>query len=162
MPEPTLVLLRHGKSDWSHDDVDDLRRPLAGRGERQAPEAGRWLAGNVQSIDLALVSPAVRARATWDLVAAELDQPPRTLVDDRVYEASVDDLLSVVREIDDEAHTVVLVGHNPGLEDLAHTLTGQAVAMPTSALAVLTMSGSWSTAGPGSALLRHSGRPPGP
>jgi phosphohistidine phosphatase len=162
MPEPTLVLLRHGKSDWSDDDVDDLRRPLAGRGERQAPEAGRWLAGNVQSIDLALVSPAVRARATWDLVAAELDQPPRALVDDRVYEASVDDLLSVVREIDDEAHTVVLVGHNPGLEDLAHTLTDQAVAMPTSALAVLTMSGSWSTAGPGSALLRQSGRPPGP
>jgi phosphohistidine phosphatase len=162
MPEPTLVLLRHGKSDWSDDDVDDLRRPLAGRGERQAPEAGRWLAGNVQSIDLALVSPAVRARATWDLVAAELDQPPRALVDDRVYEASVDDLLSVVREIDHEAHTVVLVGHNPGLEDLAQTLTGQAVAMPTSALAVLTMSGSWSTAGPGSALLRHSGRPPGP
>jgi phosphohistidine phosphatase len=162
MPEPTLVLLRHGKSDWSDDDVDDLRRPLAGRGERQAPEAGRWLAGNVQSIDLALVSPAVRARATWDLVAAELDQPPRALVDDRVYEASVDDLLSVVREIDDEAHTVVLVGHNPGLEHLAHTLTDQAVAMPTSALAVLTMSGSWSTAGPGSALLRHAGRPPGP
>jgi phosphohistidine phosphatase len=162
MPEPTLVLLRHGKSDWSDDDVDDLRRPLAGRGERQAPEAGRWLAGSVQSIDLALVSPAVRARATWDLVAAELDQPPRALVDDRVYEASVDDLLSVVREIDDEAHTVVLVGHNPWLEDLAHTLTGQAVAMPTSALAVLTMSGSWSTAGPGSALLRQSGRPPGP
>jgi phosphohistidine phosphatase len=162
MPEPTLVLLRHGKSDWSDDDVDDLRRPLAGRGERQAPEAGRWLAGNVQSIDLALVSPAVRARATWDLVAAELDQPPRALVDDRVYEAAVDDLLSVVRAIEDEAHTVVLVGHNPGLEDLAHTLTDQAVAMPTSALAVLTMSGSWSTAGPGSALLRQSGRPPGP
>jgi len=161
MPELTLVLLRHGKSDWSDDDVDDLRRPLAGRGERQAPEAGRWLAGNVQSIDLALVSPAVRARATWDLVAAELDQPPRALVDDRVYEASVDDLLSVVREIDDEAHTVVLVGHNPGIEDLAHVLTGRPVAMPTSALAVLTMSGSWSTAGPGSALLRHSGRPPG-
>jgi phosphohistidine phosphatase len=68
----------------------------------------------------------------------------------------------VVRAIEDEAHTVVLVGHNPGLEDLAHTLTDQAVAMPTSALAVLTMSGSWSTAGPGSALLRQSGRPPGP
>jgi phosphohistidine phosphatase len=162
MPEPTLVLLRHGKSDWSDDDIDDLRRPLAGRGERQASEAGRWLSGNVQSIDLAVVSPAVRARATWDLVSAELDHPPRALVDDRVYEAAVDDLLSVVRAIEDEAHTVVLVGHNPGLEDLAHTLTDQAVAMPTSALAVLTMSGSWSTAGPGSALLRQSGRPPGP
>ena len=162
MTDRTLVLLRHAKSDWSNDDVDDLHRPLAGRGERQAPEAGRWLAGNIDGIDLAVVSPAARARATWDLASGELDRPPRTVVDDRVYEASVDDLLTVVREIEPEVLTVVLVGHNPSFEDLASTLSGQAVTMKTSALAVLTLSGSWSSSGPGSALVRHSGRPPGP
>jgi phosphohistidine phosphatase len=68
----------------------------------------------------------------------------------------------VVQEIDPDELTVVLVGHNPGFEDLASTLTGQAIAMQTSALAVLTLSGPWSSSGPGSALVRHSGRPPGP
>lgn len=162
MTDRTLVLLRHAKSDWANDDVDDVHRPLAGRGKRQAPEAGRWLAGNIDGIDLAVVSPAVRARATWELASAELDPPPRTVVDHRVYEASVADLLTVVREIDPEAQTVVLVGHNPGFEDLASTLIGQAITMQTSALAVLTLSGSWSSSGAGSALLRHSGRPPEP
>src|SRR6478735_578713 len=62
----TLVLLRHAKSDWSTGEPDP-RRPLAGRGRRQAPEAGRWLAANLDAIDLAVVSPATRARQTWEL-----------------------------------------------------------------------------------------------
>ena len=161
MPERTLILLRHAKSDWSGHDVD-LARPLAKRGRRQAPVAGRWLAGNIDSIDLAVVSPAARARTTWDLVAAELSFTPSTLVDDRVYAASEDDLLIVVRELDDEAKTVVLVGHNPGIEDLASMLTDQLISMPTSALAVMTVLGPWSAAGHHAALLRHSGRPPSP
>ncbi len=65
--ERTLILLRHAKSDWSGDEVD-LARPLADRGRRQAPDSGRWLNANIGSIALALVSPAERARSTWDLV----------------------------------------------------------------------------------------------
>ena len=159
MTERTLILLRHAKSDWSGREAD-AARPLAERGRRQAPDAGRWLAANIDSIDLAVVSPAIRARSTWDLVSAELDLPPRTRIDDRVYAASCDELLNVVRDLSDVLETVVLVGHNPGLEDLASLLTGERAPMPTSALAVITMSGTWSTAGHHSAVLRASGRPP--
>jgi phosphohistidine phosphatase len=159
MPERTLILLRHAKSDWSGDEADSAR-PLAKRGRRQASEAGRWLTTNVDSVDLAVVSPATRARSTWDLVAAELDVPPQTRIDDRVYAASDEALLTVVRELPDDSETVVLVGHNPGIEDLASLLTGESAPMPTSALTVITLPGSWSTAGRDSAVLRASGRPP--
>jgi phosphohistidine phosphatase len=159
MPERTLVLLRHAKSDWSGMEAD-IRRPLAARGRRQAPRAGRWLDANVDGIDLAVVSPATRARQTWELVAAELHRPPAIRVDDRVYAASDRELLAVVRELPDDRGTVVLVGHNPGIEGLASALTGEPTAMPTSALAVIAWPGSWATAGGQPAMLRASGRPP--
>jgi phosphohistidine phosphatase len=155
----TLILLRHAKSDWSGDEAD-IARPLARRGRRQAPDAGRWLASNIVSIDVAVVSPATRARSTWDLVAAELAVPPPTRIDDRVYAASDDDLLAVLRELPDDVDTVALVGHNPGIEDLASRLTGEWTSMPTSALAVITWSGSWSSAGDHPAVLQSAGRPP--
>lgn len=158
-PEHTLVLLRHAKSDWSGDQAD-LARPLAKRGRRQAPDAGRWLATHINGFDLAVVSPATRARSTWDLVAAELDTPPPTRIDDRVYAAPDRELLAVVRELPDDLRTVVLVGHNPGLEDLVSTLTGEPVPMRTAALAVITVPGPWSTAGQQPAVLRAAGRPP--
>lgn len=159
MPERTLILLRHGKSDWSGGEAD-IDRPLAKRGRRQAPDAGRWLATNIDSIDLAVVSPADRARGTWDLVSAELDVPPPTRIDDRLYTASDDGLLGVVRDLSDDVETVVLVGHNPGLEDLVSLLTGASAPMPTSALAVIEVTGPWPTAGRSSAVLRAAGRPP--
>ena len=159
MAERTLILLRHAKSDWSGDEAD-MARPLARRGRRQAPDAGRWLAANIDRIDLAVVSPASRARSTWDLVSAGIGVPPRTRIDDRVYAASAQELLTVVRDLSDDVETVVLVGHNPGIEDLVSLLTGEWAPMPTSALAVITVSGSWSTAGHHSAVLRASGRPP--
>ena len=161
MTERTLILLRHAKSDWSGHEAD-IARPLAKRGRRQAPDAGRWLATGIDGIDLAVVSPARRARSTWDLVSAQLDVPPRTRIDDRVYAATCHQLLVVVRDLPDEVETVVLVGHNPGLENLVSLLTGERPPMPTSALAVITMSGTWSTAGRHSGVLRASGRPPAP
>ena len=159
MAERTLILLRHAKSDWSGDEAD-IDRPLGKRGRRQAPDAGRWLSASNYTIDLAVVSPAARARSTWDLVSAELDAPPETLIDDRVYTDSESGLLGVVRGLPDDAETVVLVGHNPGLEDLVSRLTGESTPMPTAALAVIGVTGSWSTAGHESAALRAAGRPP--
>ena len=159
MPERTLILLRHAKSDWSGGEPD-LARPLAKRGRHQAPEAGSWLAANIESIDLAVVSPAVRAWSTWDLVSGALDVSPRTRIDDRLYAASARELLTVVRDLPDDLRTVVLVGHNPGIEDLVSLVTGERPAMPTSALAVITTPGSWSEAGPHSGVLVASGRPP--
>ena len=155
----TLVLLRHGKSDWSGGEAD-RDRPLGLRGERQAPEAGRWLASHLHHLDLAVVSPARRALRTWELVAAELDGPPQLRVDERVYAATDRELLEVVRGLPEDVGAAVLVGHNPGLVELVALLTGEWLEMPTSGLAVLAVPGPWSAAGPSSSTLTTSGRPP--
>jgi phosphohistidine phosphatase len=155
----TLVLLRHSKSDWSGDEPD-IDRPLVKRGRRQAAEAGRWLATHVDRIDLAVVSPANRARTTWDLVSAELGEPPGRRHEEGAYAASTDDLLDLIRGLGEELGTVVLVGHDPGLEGLAEALVGDEVPLPTSALAVIELDGPWRTAGRSPGVLRASGRPP--
>ena len=155
----TLIVLRHGKSDWSGGEPDHLR-PLARRGRAQVPEAGRWLADNVGVIDLAVVSPAERTRETWRLAAAKLAVPPPVHEDDRVYAGSARSLLDVLRELPGEVASVVLVGHNPGVEDLVASLTGRWVWMPTSALAVIELSGPWSSVANTEAELRAHGRPP--
>jgi phosphohistidine phosphatase len=150
---------RCAKSDWSGSEAD-IDRPLANRGRRQAPDAGRWLSANIESIHLAVLSPAQRARSTWDLVSAELAIRPPTRIDDRMYTESEHGLLDVVRELSDDLATVVLVGHNPALENLVSRLTDASVPMPTSALAVIEVTGSWSTVNHPSARLRVAGRPP--
>ena len=161
MSERTLILLRHAKSDWSGEEPD-IDRPLAKRGRRQAPDTGRWLARSIPGIDLALVSPAVRTRQTWDLVCRELGRRPKTRFDDRLYAASDQALLGVVQELPDRLETVVLVGHSPGLPDLVLLLTGDSVPMPTSAVAVVVLPGSWGTTGQARGELVASGRPPAP
>ena len=159
MPGHTLVLLRHAKSDWSTED-DDLDRPLARRGRRQAPETGRWLAAHGPTLDRAVVSPAVRAVRTWDRVCAQLPEKPPTFVDERVYAAPVDELLAVLAELPEDVATALLVGHNPGLEDLLERLTGEAVRMPTAALALVEVPSPWSGIADASCTLRGAGRPP--
>lgn len=151
---PVLVLLRHAKSDWDVP-VGDRERPLARRGRRQAPEAGRWLAGHGPPLDLALVSPARRARETWELAAAELPEPPPVRVEEAAYAFDGDDLLEVVRALADE-QGVVLVGHNPATEELLERLTGRGARMTTACLAVVELADWRSDRG---VLLAH-GRPP--
>lgn len=158
--ERTLILLRHAKSDWSLS-ADDIDRPLAERGQAQAPLAGRWLASNAGRIDLAIVSPARRARETWELVAAELASAPPARVDDLVYAASADRLLDVVRDVPDDVHTVVLVGHNPGMEQLASLLAGRDVIMRTANIAEIGIAGGWSELDAASAVLLVAGRSDG-
>ena len=158
-PRRLLILLRHAKSDWSGGE-SDLHRPLAKRGRRQAPEAGRWLAEHVERIDLAVVSPATRAQQTWRLASAELSPPPPSRDEPRAYAASETALLDLVRELPNEVRTVVLVAHNPGLEDLAATLTGRWVDLPTSALALFATTAPWASFGTSTTELLASGRPP--
>ena len=158
--ERTLILLRHAKSDWSGSDPD-IDRPLAERGHAQAPLAGQWLASRTSPIDLAVVSPARRARETWELVSAELTSPPPAQFDDRMYGASTDRLLDIVRDVPDDVHTVVLVGHNPGIEQLAAILAGEDVVMRTSGIAEFGVEGPWSELDATSAVLRVAGRSDG-
>jgi phosphohistidine phosphatase len=154
----TLILLRHAKSDWSGTEPDH-RRPLTKRGRRQAAEAGAWLATHAQ-VDLAVVSTAERARATWALASAELPTTPELRLEERAYAASGHTLLGLVEELPDDVTTVVVVGHNPGLEDLAFGLAQQPLRMPTSALTVFALSGRWSEAASLPVQLVASGRPP--
>lgn len=149
-----LILMRHGKSDWS-TDVTDRARPLSARGRRQAAEAGAWLAAHGGPIDLAVVSPARRAADAWALACAELDPPPPSRTEEAAYTFDGEELLALVRGLGAERR-VVLVGHNPACEELLGLLTGDSPQMKTSALAVVEMDG-WSLPG---RLVAH-GRPPG-
>lgn len=143
MPDQrTLIVIRHAKSDWGQGLPDD-ERPLNPRGRRDAPAIGRWLADNSAGIGLVLCSTATRARQTWRLAAGALAPVPAVRHDDRVYAAGPQDLMSVLDELADDIATAALVGHNPGLVELVDVLTGKAVELRTSAIAVLRWEGTW-------------------
>jgi phosphohistidine phosphatase len=156
----TLVLLRHAKSAWPAD-IPDTARPLAPRGRRDAPAAGRWLREHVPKIDYVVCSPAVRAVQTWDLAAVQLVTMPRVSHDERLYAASAHELLAVTQELPHGASTAVLVGHNPGLEDFLTLLTGVAEMLKTSAIAVITTPLSWEQSRPSSCTVAALATPHG-
>lgn len=158
-----LVVLRHAKSAWP-PDVPDHDRPLGPRGRRDAPAVGRWLREGKLTPDLVICSTSRRTRETWELAAEALGAtpPPPVRLDERVYAATARALLDVLREAPDDAASLLLVGHNPGVQDLVLRLTGEARAdallraadkFPTSALAVLTWPGPWSALTPERARL---------
>ncbi|MER7958101.1 MULTISPECIES: histidine phosphatase family protein [unclassified Streptomyces] len=168
-PLRRLVVLRHAKSAWP-EGVPDHDRPLGPRGLRDAPAAGRWLVGADCLPELVLCSTARRARSTWGLAAAEMDGTPPTRHDARIYAADSHSLLDVVREVPGDVGTLLLVGHNPGLQDLVLRLAGEAlddmlqrveVKFPTSAIAVLSRRGAWADFAPGTALLTDLAVPRG-
>ncbi|WP_329419470.1 SixA phosphatase family protein [Streptomyces sp. NBC_01268] len=146
-----IVLLRHAKADWPQ--TSDHERPLAERGRQDAPVAGRRLAESGIPLDLALCSTATRTRETWKLAVPELPERPKTVYEERLYEASLGELIAVVNETPDTVNGLLLIGHNPGMHALADALTGQAEGdtlarmtrsgFPTAAFAVVTFTGSW-------------------
>jgi phosphohistidine phosphatase len=115
-----LILLRHAKSDWP--DVPDRDRPLAKRGRRDAPRIGRWLDEQGYQPDVVVVSAAARTRQTWDLVAPELGGSPAIHFEPRAYAASALTLLYLAQELPARYRTALLIGHNPGLSELATSL----------------------------------------
>lgn len=125
-----LVLLRHAKSSWAEPGGDDFDRPLNPRGLRDAPEMGRRLAQRRFCPDRILVSPAQRTRQTVNLLLTEIEGEPPVEFIPSIYEASAGDLLTLVRSLDDADDAVLLIGHNPGMSDLAAFL----VEMPFSSL----------------------------
>jgi phosphohistidine phosphatase len=155
-----LVVVRHAKSAWP-DDVPDTQRPLNKRGRRDAPAAGRWLRDRVGHVDAVVCSPAARTRETWGLIAAELDGSPDPIFDERVYAATAQTLLTVVRGLSDDVGSALLVGHNPGVADLVSSLSGEELEMKTSAVAVLGLTRSWADAAPGRATLIDYATPRG-
>jgi len=114
-----LVLVRHAKSGEGAVDRD---RPLADRGVAEAPAVGRWLAERRIAPDRVVVSPARRARQTWELAAAELGPAAEPVLDERIYSNTAEDLLEIIRDTPAEVTTLVIIGHNPGIQDLAIAL----------------------------------------
>jgi phosphohistidine phosphatase len=112
-----LVLLRHAKSAWP--DMPDHERPLARRGQRDAPVMGRWLRAADLVPDLVLCSSARRARETWQLAQSGLGAAPPVRFDDRVYEASAAALVDLIRRESGAAETLLVVGHDPAIPELA-------------------------------------------
>ncbi len=164
-----LVVLRHAKSDWPVG-VADRNRPLGRRGQRDAPAAGRWIAEHVGVPDAVWCSPARRTKETWELLAAQLGGSPPVEFDERIYEASVSDLVEVLRETAKGSSSVLLVGHNPGVQELVLALAGgqrsevQMLAetkFPTSGVALLDVNGPWRELAAGSARLADFAVPRG-
>jgi len=158
-----LMLLRHAKSDWSLPGQSDHDRGLAARGRNAAPLIGHYMAEHDLVPDHAIVSTARRTRETWRLVAGMLPRRPATEFEDRIYEASPSNILAAIAGAPAAAHTLVVVGHNPGFHDTANLLIrggdkrarkALSEKFPTGALAVIDLDiEDWGDIRPGSGRL---------
>ncbi len=140
-----LMLMRHAKA-VPPEGMADEARPLSARGRKAAAAIGAFMAENGLTPDLALVSPSRRTLETWELLSPAHGKPPHCRTEPRLYAAPAETLLQVVRATPAAVGALLLIGHNPGLEQFAHALTGSGAAeamarfgskMPTASLAVI-------------------------
>jgi phosphohistidine phosphatase len=167
----TLSILRHAKSAWDDPELPDSERPLAPRGRKTAPLMGAFMAAQGLSPNIVLCSPAQRTRETFDLVGPYLGGKPKISLDDGLYLVDGDQLLARLRAIKPVARRIprhaLLVGHNPGLQELALDLMARDPAhagdrralsekLPTAGLVVLDFEAErWRELTPGTGRLRH-------
>jgi phosphohistidine phosphatase len=162
-----LLLLRHGKSDWAAGYESDFQRPLAKRGRKAALRVGRWMREQGLQPDCVLSSPAVRARDTTRAVCKKLDLPEQAVTwTERIYDADLTTLLEVLADCPSSGKRVLLVGHNPGLEDLlAHLCAGaspgrpEGKLLPTAAVARIVLPDDWSALEAGCGRCAEIARP---
>ncbi|MCU1287850.1 MAG: putative phosphohistidine phosphatase, SixA [Acidobacteria bacterium] len=133
----TLYILRHAKSSWDNPNLADFERPLNTHGLNSAPFMGEVIYKNKFQPCSVLSSPAKRAKQTAILVKNKACLEVQIQYDERLYEASPKTLLQVISEVDVDKQSIMLVGHNPGLEGLIRLLTGENQAMSTASLAVI-------------------------
>jgi phosphohistidine phosphatase len=136
----TLFLLRHAKSSWKDSILQDFDRPLNGRGRKAGELVGAFLRKQRLTPDLVLSSPAVRARETVEIVLKAAKLSVELRFDQRIYEAGPLRLLEVISQIDEHKNAVLIVGHNPGIEELLEVLTGQLERINTGTLAKIDLS----------------------
>ncbi len=133
----TLLLLRHGKSSWKDSSLDDHDRPLKPRGIKAARRIGTVIRHRQIKPDIVLCSTAVRAMETIRICLEEAGLQPPVQFSRELYHCDTSQFASQLRNIDTTANTVLVVGHNPGLESFLHQLTGEAYPFPTAAMAML-------------------------
>lgn len=117
-PVKTLTLLRHAKSSWDDTVERDFDRPVNGRGRRAAARIGKWIADEGLAFDHVIASPAVRVRQTLEGVEDGLGRELKPIWDTRIYLSSAATLLLLVQQFSDDKDDALLIGHNPGCEDL--------------------------------------------
>jgi phosphohistidine phosphatase len=132
-----LLILRHAKSSWADSSMDDWQRPLNERGHRDAPRAGEWLRERSLMPDVIITSDAVRARTTALAVAKAAGYSEEVIADPSLYHAKPADVIDILNGVADDARTVLIVGHNPGLEEVVRLLTGEYHGLVTAALVEL-------------------------
>jgi phosphohistidine phosphatase len=163
----TLLILRHAKSDWSAGISDDFKRPLSKRGKQDSLRMGKWMKTRGLVPEVIISSPAKRARQTLKRVCSELCPGMENVIwDERVYMADLHELLEVLGDNPEQAGSLMLVGHNPGLEDLLLYLAESSVTeppdgkfIPTATLAELQLECNWHDLQAGSAQLVDITRP---
>lgn len=155
-----LYLLRHAKSSWDDPTLADHDRPLAPRGRRAAAAMAQHLRHEGIAPELVLCSPSARTRQTLTAIAPGLGEDADVRIEDELYAASAAALLDVLHEVPDEVRSVMLIAHNPGIQDLALSLAGGGPVIervrskfPTAALATLELDGSWRELAPEGAEL---------
>ena len=161
-----LLILRHAKSAWDTDAPTDFERPLAKRGRKDAPRMGSWLRERGLIPDLVISSPAQRARETTLGACESMGLGAKQIAwEPRLYAADPGTLLEVLKEHPKKPKTLMIVGHNPGLELLFEHLCkdlpvpADGKLLPTATLAVLDMPDHWQDLGSGSAGLVSITRP---
>ena len=129
--------MRHAKSSWDDAAMSDFERPLNERGLKTAPSMGEYVRENRLQPDLIVSSPAERAKQTAQFVRESAEIKSEIIFNENIYEASVGQLLEVIGEQSETVKSILLVGHNPGMESLVKFITGELHAMPTAALAIV-------------------------
>lgn len=152
--------MRHAKSSWDDASLSDFERPLNKRGLKTAPFMGEMMAKNDFTPEIIVSSPAERAKQTAELVKESAGFEAEICFDERIYEASPMRILEVVSDISDEYDSAMIVGHNPGFENIVRVLTGKLESMPTAALAVVDLDiNSWKEINAETGKLRKFIRP---
>ena len=162
-----LILLRHAKSDWSLSSAQDYDRPLSGRGIVDAAGTGQWLKNHNYAPDYVLSSPALRTWQTTEAVSYSIEiSMPNIHYDKNIYMADCDSLLKILRNISTDYKCVLLVGHNPGLDELLLYLAADKLKLTrndklltTAAVAILSIPDEWNNLHTHSATLINIMRP---
>ncbi len=156
----SLYIMRHAKSSWNDSNLPDFERPLARRGEKAAGRMAHWLARAVPLPELVLCSSATRAVQTYQPIAKLLSKSVEVHIEDELYGASGTELLMRLRALPDEVKSALLIGHNPGVQDLLIELASDGdparldevrAGFPTCALATLRVASRWAELGPATA-----------
>jgi phosphohistidine phosphatase len=135
----TLLIMRHAKSNWNDPDCSDFERPLSRYGLKSAPFMGNIIYKNSIQPNLIISSPAKRAKQTAILVKEVAEVKAQIEFEERIYEASPATLLNVISNVQVKHESVLLIGHNPGIEAFVRILTGETQLMPTASIAKINL-----------------------